>query len=122
MLGMRHQPGLGCADDPLLLPRRDGIGSLVEAAAGLDLDEGEKLTPPRYDIDLALRGAKPAGQNAIALGDQIGRGATLRRETGAEGGDALGRRYPCVVPGVFLTRVPLSSLTRCCPASSSARA
>ncbi len=52
MLGMRHQPGLGCADDPLLLPRRDGIGSFVEAAAGLDLDEGEKLTVPRHNIDL----------------------------------------------------------------------
>src|SRR6185437_15925590 len=90
MLWMRHQPALRGGDDSLLLPGRDRIGGLVETAAGLDFDEGEKLSPPRHDIDLAVRRAKPARQNPITFDDQIGSGATFRRNTCTEGCDALG--------------------------------
>ena len=75
MLGMRHQPALRGVDDPPLLPRRHGIGGFVEIVAGFDFDKRQQLSPPRHDIDLSMRRAKPAGQNAIAFDDQKGCGA-----------------------------------------------
>src|ERR1700694_5314518 len=46
MFGMGHQPGLGGLDDARLLARRHRVGGVVEAAAGLDLDEGQEIAPP----------------------------------------------------------------------------
>ena len=43
MLGMRHQPALRGIDDARLLARRHGVGGVIEAGAGLDLDEGEQI-------------------------------------------------------------------------------
>src|ERR1700738_1301799 len=39
VFGVRHQPGLCGSDDARLLARRHRIGGVIEAGAGLDLDE-----------------------------------------------------------------------------------
>ena len=90
--------------------RRDRIGGVIESGAGLDLDEGEKLSPPRHNIDLAMRGAK-ARQDAIAFGDQIGRGAAFCRKAGAEGCDALGRCVLTIVPGAIASVIVVPAAT-----------
>ena len=53
MLGMRHQPPLRGVDDARLLARRHRIGGVIEAGAGLDLDEGDQIALPRHQVDLA---------------------------------------------------------------------
>src|SRR6266404_7685077 len=65
MLGMRHQPGLRGVDDSRLLARRHRIGGLIQAGAGLDLDERQQIAPPRDDVDLAIGRAKTLCQDAI---------------------------------------------------------
>src|SRR4051794_4408741 len=46
VFGMRHQPGLRCSDDALLLARGHRIGGLIETGARLDLDERQQIAPP----------------------------------------------------------------------------
>ena len=53
MLGMGGKPALRGVDDALLLARRHRIGGVIEAAAGLDLDERDQVAPLRHDVDLA---------------------------------------------------------------------
>src|SRR5689334_6601757 len=84
MLGMRHQPGLRGVDDARLLAWRYRIGGVIEPGAGLDLDEGDQAALSGDDIDLAIGGFETLGQDAVALGHQISRGAGLGREPGFE--------------------------------------
>src|SRR5258708_37170074 len=72
MFGMRHQPALRGVDDARLLARRDRERRLVQAGAGLDLDEGYEIAPPGDDIDLAMGPPKPFGENALALRHETG--------------------------------------------------
>src|SRR3954447_8178915 len=58
MFGMRHQPGLCSRDDAGLLTRRDGVGRLIEARAGLDFNERHQIESPRDNVDLAIARAK----------------------------------------------------------------
>ena len=95
MLGMRHQPALRGIDDARLLARRHRVGGVIEAGAGLDLDEGDQIALLRHQIDLAIGGAEALGEDAVALGHQKGGGAAFGRKPGAEGRDPLGRGESC---------------------------
>ena len=64
------------------------FGRVVERRARLDLDEDQqRARRARDDVDLAERALPAPRQDAIALGDQTGGGAALRRKAEAEGGD-----------------------------------
>jgi len=78
MFGVRHQPDLRGRDDARLLAWRYRIGRVVEVCARFDLDKSDKIAPSRHDVDFAMRGAKPPGEDAIALGDQNRRGLCFR--------------------------------------------
>src|SRR5882757_655351 len=99
MFGMRHQPGLRRLDDARLLARRHRIGGVIEAGAGLDLDEGHQVAPPRHDVDLAIGRAKTLCQDAIALGHQKSGGAAFGGKAGSERGDARGGSDLCKLVG-----------------------
>jgi hypothetical protein len=101
---MARQPEFGGGDDAALLALADRLGGIVEPLARLDLDEDEDAAPPRHDVDLADGGFEPAEQDAVALGDEKGRGAALRRQAEAERNAAfrIGRR-PRLTPGNALT-------------------
>ena len=109
-------------DDARLLARRHRIGGLIEAGAGLDLDEGEQIALARHQVDLAIGRAEAFCEDAVAFGDQKGGGAAFGRKPGAEGRDPLGRgdlrgRFGGEAPSVFAIAASGFFL-----ASSSARA
>jgi hypothetical protein len=79
MFGMRGEPGLRGIDDPRLLAWRHRKGRLVQACAGLDLDQGQNFSPFSDDIDLAVGRSKAFCQDAITLGHQKSGGAAFRR-------------------------------------------
>ena len=91
MFGMRHQPRLCRIDDAPLLARRHRIGGLLETGAGLDLDKDHEVAAAGDQVDLAKRRAKTPGQDPIALGDQIGRGAHLGGNAGSKCREPLRR-------------------------------
>ena len=53
MLGMRHSQACAAAMMRCLLARRHRIGGVIQAGAGLDLDERHQVAPARDDVDLA---------------------------------------------------------------------
>ena len=77
MLGMRHQPPLRGVDDAPLLARRHRIGGVIEAGAGLDLDEGQSPSAPGDDVDLAARHPCPPCEDSPAMKPQVDRGETF---------------------------------------------
>jgi integrase len=62
----------------LLLARRHRIGGLIEAGAGLDLDEDDRAPAPHDQVDLAARRAEAARDRAIALEQQQGQRGEFR--------------------------------------------
>src|SRR5229473_5817125 len=129
MFGMRYQPALRGVDDARLLARRDRERRLVQAGAGLDLNEGYEIAPPGDDIDLAMGRPKPFGENAVALRHEKGGGAHLGGKAGAERRDPFGRSrlrgligqvavslrhgYPSrSLPSQFSFQFPWQALTR----------
>ena len=86
---MRGEPGAGRGGDPLLLARQKRFGGVVERAARLHLDENQHAAAARDDVDFADRASEAPRHDAIALGDEIGRGAAFRREPDEMRGDAL---------------------------------
>jgi len=99
VFGMRHQPGLRCSDDALLLARRYRIGGLIETGARLDLDERQQIAPPRHDVDLAIGRAPPFCEDAIPFGHQKCRSTALGGEASSERRNARGRSEFCKVIG-----------------------
>ena len=89
VLGMRGEPGPGRGRDPLLLARQQRLGRIVERAARLHLDEHQHAAAARDDVDLADRASEAPRHDAIALGDEIGRGAAFRRKPDEMRRDAL---------------------------------
>ena len=89
ILRMARQPEFGGGDDAALLALADRLGGIGELLARLDLDEDEHAASPRHDVDLADRGFEPAEQDAVALGDEKGRGAAFRRQAEPERDAAL---------------------------------
>src|SRR5207248_11174224 len=67
MFGMRHQPGLCSRDDANLLARGGCVSCLLEARAGIELDERHQMAPTRYNVHLAIRRAIAFSQVAITL-------------------------------------------------------
>jgi hypothetical protein len=67
---MRCEPILCRGDDPLLLPQRYRLSSLVVSRSGLDLDEQKDLSSARDDIELADWCSEAAGSDAKSLCNQ----------------------------------------------------
>src|SRR5579871_4230242 len=74
---MGSEPELSRRDDTALLALADCFGGGIEAFARLDLDKDEHAAPPRYNVDLAQRRAETPRQDAVAFGNQKGRGPAL---------------------------------------------
>ena len=72
------------------------FGGVVERVARLHLDEHQHAAAARDDVDLADRAAEAPRDDAIALGDEIGRGAAFRREPDEMRRDALRPRRRAV--------------------------
>src|SRR6516162_6257423 len=86
---MRYKPVLSRRDDALALPRTDRFGSGIETFARLHFHKDQHAAPPRHNVDFPDGRAETAAQYAIALGDEIGRGAALRRQAVAKRDAAL---------------------------------
>src|SRR5262249_31111716 len=89
---IRREPRFGGGDDALPLPRQDGLRGVVQGRPRLHFDEHQQPAPPCHDVELADRALPSPRQNAVALGDEIGSGATFRRETQPERSDTFGTR------------------------------
>ena len=97
VIGMVGEPGRGGGGDPPLLARQERFRGIVEPVTSFYFDENQNAAAPRHDVDLTDRAAEAASHDAIALGDQEGRGLAFRREPDAERRDALRPRRVCVV-------------------------
>ena len=89
----------------------DRFRGLVEAAASLNLNEGDGVAPPHDKIDFAPRNDVPAGEDGIAFQPQQSR----RNRFGVE---AEEMRFPSASRPIEWG----SGAHRAAPASSSARA
>ncbi len=80
ILRMRRKPCPGGLRDAALLTRQNRVGRVVEGIARLHLDEHQNAEAPRDNVDLADRTAEAPCDDAITLGDEVGRGAALCRQ------------------------------------------
>ena len=71
---VRGKPVLGGVDDVRLLARGQRLGRGIETLARFHLDEDQRAAPARNDVDLADRRFEAARDDAVALGQEKGRG------------------------------------------------
>src|SRR5438105_4064929 len=84
IIGIARKPGFRRRNDAATLALGDGPRRVVQRRSRLDLDEDQKLSPPRNNIDLS-DGALPATrQDAKSLGEQKCRRPALRGNAAAE--------------------------------------
>src|SRR5580704_13029990 len=84
VIALAGEPGFGGGRDARALAVGDRPGRILDRVARLHLDEDQKPSAARDDVDLADWAAPAPRQDTVALGDQEGRGAAFGRDAEPE--------------------------------------